>query len=86
MNEGPAGPRASPPPRSSACDYIGSGGVADPGIGTYDDTLRTAETLNRLGKHSVEAGVGPVYIHNHTGEFDAKYVDNGVLQVRPGRS
>jgi sugar phosphate isomerase/epimerase len=61
-------------------DYIGSGGVASPGIGSYDSTLRTAETLNRLGKESVEAGVGPVYIHNHTGEFDAKYVDNGVLK------
>jgi sugar phosphate isomerase/epimerase len=61
-------------------DYIGSGGVASPGIGTYDSTLRTAEALNRLGKEAVEAGVGPVYIHNHTGEFDAKYVDNGVLK------
>jgi sugar phosphate isomerase/epimerase len=61
-------------------DYIGSGGVASPGIGTYDSTLRTAEALNRLGKESVESGVGPVYIHNHTGEFDAKYVDNGVLK------
>ena len=47
-------------------DYIGSGGVASPGIGTYDSTLRTAEALNRLGKESVEGGVGPVYIHNHT--------------------
>ena len=31
-------------------DSIGSGGVADPGIGSYDDTLRSAEALNRLGK------------------------------------
>ena len=31
-------------------DYIGSGGLASPGIGTYADTLRTAEALNRLGK------------------------------------
>ncbi len=61
-------------------DYIGSGGVASPGINSYDNTLRTAETLNALGKVSVEGGVGPVYIHNHTGEFDAKYVDNGVLK------
>ncbi len=67
-------------------DYIGSGGVASPGIGTggtaagYASTLATAATLNRLGKESVEAGVGPVYIHNHTGEFDTKYVDNGVLK------
>jgi sugar phosphate isomerase/epimerase len=62
-------------------DYIGSGGVASPGIGSYADTLKTAETLNALGKVSVEGGVGPVYIHNHTGEFDAKYVDNGVLKT-----
>jgi sugar phosphate isomerase/epimerase len=61
-------------------DYIGSGGVASPGIGSYDSTLRTAAALNRLGKEAVEGGVGPVYIHNHTGEFDAKYVDNGVLK------
>jgi sugar phosphate isomerase/epimerase len=61
-------------------DYIGSGGVADPGIATYDATLRSAEALNRMGKKAVEAGVGPVYIHNHTGEFDAKYVDNGQLK------
>ena len=43
--------------------------------------LRSAEALNRLGKYSVENGVGPVYIHNHTGEFDAKHVDNGVLKT-----
>jgi sugar phosphate isomerase/epimerase len=61
-------------------DYIGSGGVGSPGIGSYENTLETAATLNRLGKYSVEAGVGPVYIHNHTGEFDAKYVDNGQLK------
>ena len=31
-----------------------------------------------MGKKAVEAGVGPTYIHNHTGEFDTKYVENGV--------
>ena len=51
--------------------FIGSGGTAAPGQGTYAQTLATAATLNRLGKRSVEAGVGKVYIHNHTGEFDA---------------
>ncbi len=61
-------------------DYIGSGGVADPGINTYDAVLRSAQALNRMGKKAVEAGVGPAYIHNHTGEFDAKYVDDGVLK------
>ena len=24
--------------------------------------------------------MGPVYVHNHTNEFDKKYVDNGVLK------
>ena len=61
-------------------DYIGSGGVADPGIATYDAVLRSAQALNRMGKIAVEAGVGPTYIHNHTEEFDRKYVDDGVLK------
>ncbi len=61
-------------------DFIGSGGTASPGVGSYADTLATAAALNRLGKESVEGGVGPVYIHNHTGEFDAKYVDGGTLK------
>jgi sugar phosphate isomerase/epimerase len=67
--------------RILGADFIGSGGVGSPGIGSYDNTLRTAETLNRLGRYSVEHGVGPVYIHNHTGEFDAQYVHNGVLMT-----
>jgi sugar phosphate isomerase/epimerase len=62
-------------------DYIGSGGVADPGIATYNATIASAQALNRLGKRAVEAGVGPVYIHNHTGEFDTKYVENGVTKT-----
>ena len=45
------------------------------------NTLRTAEASTASASSSVEAGVGPVYIHNHTGEFDAKYVDNGVLKT-----
>ena len=39
-------------------EFIGSGGTAAPGQGTYAQTLATAATLNRLGKRSVEAGVG----------------------------
>src|SRR3954454_16716727 len=39
-------------------DYIGSGGFTNPGLGSYDNTLKTVEALNRLGKKSVEAGVG----------------------------
>ena len=62
-------------------DYIGSGGVADPGHQQLRRVLQSAAALNRLGKYSVENGVGPAYIHNHTGEFDAKYVDNGVLKT-----
>ncbi|HYI20844.1 MAG TPA: hypothetical protein VD836_19155 [Solirubrobacteraceae bacterium] len=62
-------------------DYIGSGGVADPGIATYGATLASAQALNRLGKRAVEAGVGPTYIHNHTDEFDRKYVENGVTKT-----
>jgi sugar phosphate isomerase/epimerase len=67
--------------RILGADYIGSGGVGSPGIGSYANTLQTAETLNRLGKYAVEAGVGPVYIHNHAGEFDAQYVHNGELMT-----
>ena len=63
-------------------DYIGTGnGQADgTNLDSYDSILRSAEALNRLGKYSVENGVGPVYVHNHTNEFDKKYVDNGVLK------
>jgi sugar phosphate isomerase/epimerase len=60
-------------------DYIGSGGVADPGINSYDAVLRSAAALNRMGKKAVEAGVGRAYIHNHEQEFDRKYVHDGVL-------
>lgn len=64
--------------RILGADYIGSGGVADPGIATYNATIASAQALNRLGKRAVEAGVGPTYIHNHTEEFDRKFIDNGV--------
>jgi sugar phosphate isomerase/epimerase len=69
-------------------DSLGTGNFGSPGINPtggqnngYENTLRTAENLNEIGKYSVEQGVGPVYVHNHTGEFDAKYVDNGVLKT-----
>jgi sugar phosphate isomerase/epimerase len=61
-------------------EFIGSGGTASPGQGTYAQTLATAATLNRLGRRSVEAGVGKVYIHNHTQEFETKYEVNGVIK------
>ncbi len=62
-------------------DYIGSGGFPAPGINSYADTLATAQALNRLGKRSIEAGLGPVYFHNHQTEFTNKYVDDGVLKT-----
>jgi sugar phosphate isomerase/epimerase len=63
------------------CDSIGSGGFPSPGIGSYDNVLRTVEALNRLGKASIEGGVGPVYFHNHQQEFRNRYVDNGVRKT-----
>ena len=60
-------------------DYIGSGGEPAPGIGSYANTLATAAALNRLGKRSVEAGLGPAYFHNHQREFTTRYMHNGVL-------
>src|SRR3954453_14372684 len=63
------------------CDSIGSGGFPNPGVGTYDNTLRTAETVSRLGKYSIENGVGPVYWHNHQGEFRSRFIDNGVRKT-----
>jgi sugar phosphate isomerase/epimerase len=61
-------------------DYLGSGGFPAPGINSYNDTLLTAQALDRLGKRSIEAGLGPVYFHNHQTEFTNQYVDDGVLK------
>ena len=36
--------------------------------------------LNRLGKRSVEPGLGPAYFHNHQPEFTIRFMDNGVLK------
>ncbi|MFI7679295.1 sugar phosphate isomerase/epimerase family protein [Actinophytocola sp. NPDC049390] len=55
--------------------YMGSGGFAAPGIGSYADTLATAATLNRLGERSVRAGTGKVFGHNHWQEFTTRYPD-----------
>jgi sugar phosphate isomerase/epimerase len=66
--------------KALGADYIGSGGFPAPGIGSYANTLATAEALNRLGKRSIEAGLGPVYFHNHQEEFQNQYVDEGVLK------
>ncbi|PYF96783.1 Glucose/arabinose dehydrogenase, beta-propeller fold, partial [Georgenia satyanarayanai] len=45
--------------------YVGSGGFPAPGIGSYENTLATAEAMDRLGQRSVEAGVGKLFGHNH---------------------
>ena len=62
-------------------DYLGSGGTPAPGIGSIRQRDPTTETANRLGKYSVENGVGRIYIHNHQQEFRTRYVDNGVLKT-----
>jgi sugar phosphate isomerase/epimerase len=54
---------------------VGSGGFGAPGIGSLEDTLATAETLNRLGERSVKNGTGRVYGHNHQQEFRTMYPD-----------
>ena len=60
--------------------WTGSGGFAAPGIGSYQNVLATAETLNRLGRLSVQNGTGPIFGHNHAAEFTTKYMDDGVLK------
>src|SRR5699024_1032014 len=37
----------------------------------------TAKTMNRLGKASVDAGVGKFFGHNHAVEFTTKYTHKG---------
>jgi sugar phosphate isomerase/epimerase len=64
-------------------DHVGESGPGGAGgVGSYQQTLRTAEQLNKLGKKSVEAGLGPAYFHNHAAEFGAtqRFLDNGVLK------
>ncbi|MFW7413413.1 sugar phosphate isomerase/epimerase family protein [Demequina sp. SO4-18] len=55
--------------------YVGSGGFASPGIGSYENTLATAETMNRLGERSVKNGTGKFFGHNHASEFTTQYED-----------
>jgi hypothetical protein len=50
------------------------------GYNSYAAVLNTVQVLNRLGKRSVEAGLGPAYFHNHNEEFSTRYLDNGVLK------
>ena len=70
----PPGRRTSPTP---SC-WASTGPVRRvraPGIGSYENVLATAETLNRLGERSVKNGTGPIFGHNHPGEFTTRYVD-----------
>ena len=65
-------------------DHIGESGFPG-GAGALQHlrsgSLNTAQLLNRLGKRSVEAGLGPAYFHNHQQEFQtALHLDNGVLK------
>ena len=55
--------------------WTGSGGFASPGTGSYENTLATAATMNRLGERSVQNGTGRIFGHNHDGEFRTRYVD-----------
>ncbi|RKQ93231.1 sugar phosphate isomerase/epimerase [Solirubrobacter pauli] len=57
-------------------DHIGEGSSGGAGgLGSYTQTLATATQLNKLGKRSVEAGLGPAYFHNHAGEFSTRFID-----------
>jgi sugar phosphate isomerase/epimerase len=63
-------------------DHIGEAGFPG-GAGAYNTlqgALNTAQLLNRLGKRSVEAGLGPAYFHNHQQEFLTRHVYNGELK------
>ena len=63
-------------------DHIGESGF--PGgfnaNTTYAQVLNLVPLLNRLGKRSVEAGLGPAYFHNHQAEFTIRFMDNGKLK------
>jgi sugar phosphate isomerase/epimerase len=61
-------------------EYIGAADLPSDYRNSYAAALDVAQRLNRLGKRSVEAGLGPVYWHNHAAEFTTKFVDNGVLK------
>jgi hypothetical protein len=56
-------------------------GAADPlnaGSTSLQQNLANAQQMNRVGKRSVEAGVGPAYFHNHASAFN----DAGVLKTQ----
>ncbi|MCT2584830.1 sugar phosphate isomerase/epimerase family protein [Actinophytocola gossypii] len=55
--------------------FVGSGGSAAPGLWSYEDTLATAATLDRLGSRSVRNGTGKIFVHNHQNEFTTTFTD-----------
>ncbi|WP_028279730.1 sugar phosphate isomerase/epimerase [Arthrobacter sp. H5] len=62
--------------------YMGSGGSASPGISTLEDTLATAEALNRLGEKSKKSGTGKIFAYNHQGEFTTQYADPQTGEIK----
>jgi sugar phosphate isomerase/epimerase len=60
-------------------------GAADPlnaGSTSLQQNLINAQQMDRIGKRSVEAGVGPAYFHNHASSFTAKVNDGGVMKTQ----
>ncbi|OJU11306.1 MAG: hypothetical protein BGN86_12000 [Caulobacterales bacterium 68-7] len=53
--------------------YIGSGNYGNPGLNSLEDVLATAKNLNDLGRRASAKGLR-FYVHNHTREFDNKYL------------
>jgi sugar phosphate isomerase/epimerase len=55
-------------------EFVGSGGFGVPGVlKSLEDTLQTAKNLNAMGQKAAAKGL-KLYVHNHTGEFDNKYL------------
>ena len=79
------GPSASPRPRSSAPTSSARAAPASPGVGSYADTLATAAALNRLGKESVEGGVGPA-TSTTARVSSTPSTSTAARRSRPGRS
>ena len=68
-------------------EMVGEGGAGGAGgLGNLAQTLATAAQLNKLGKRSVEAGVGPAYFHNHNSEFSTRFTDTTACSRARGRS
>jgi hypothetical protein len=63
--------------KNLAQDFIGAADQPNsPGIGSLANTLLTAALFDREGKLSMEAGLGPVYFHNHQSQFTTRYTDS----------